>query len=58
MRDEKYGLSIKVKRNFTLDEMEAYSAGSTTQLIPVVRDIAALRSEIQRLIESVKRLIG
>ena len=54
MRDEKYGLSIKVKRNFTLDEMEAYSAGSTTQLIPVVRDIAALRSEIQRLIESVK----
>lgn len=54
MHDEKYGLSIKVKRNFTPDEMEAYSAGSITKLIPVISNIAALRSEIQRLIESVK----
>lgn len=54
LMDDRYGLSIKIRRLFSVDEMENYSSGSISQLLPVVEDPERIVSEVRELIDSVK----
>jgi len=52
--DDRFGLSIKIKRIFSIEEMKSYSYDSISQLLPIVEDIERIKSEVSALIESVK----
>jgi len=52
--DEKFGISLKIKKNFSIEEMEAYSAGSTAQLLPIIPDIERVKAEVSEMIETVE----
>lgn len=52
--DNRFGLSIKIRKLFSISEMESYSSGSITQLLPIVEDLEKIKSEVLELVESIK----
>lgn len=52
--DDRYGFSLKVKKNFSLEEMENYSERSTSQLLPVVGDISKIEMDIGQLVDELR----